>query len=307
MNCIESDLGIEASAAFRALVEGMVDCTNWRVHFEQDYGTLQQQLLDGEWDRVGTSAEQREAGFSPLDACRIAEVWGGALVPLPLIPTIALRRRALTGPEAQDHSMLLTCALPAVNGGSVIPYFGMTSAVVAAEGRIVNASALGEVTVDRIDPVMPLAYSTHPGLADADIVNGLYALFAAEAIGCAEVVLRRAMQYAGERSAFGKKLVGFQALRHRLADIYRDVEISRGALVRAIAEPGHAQISAAFVFQRCRAAVEGAIQVHGGFGFTWDSGLHFFLRHVMALGDLVAMTMPGGGSPFQGEGVVSQA
>ena len=59
------------------------------------------------------------------------------------------------------------------------------------------------------------------------------------------------------------------------------------AVVWASVRPDDAARAADAAFIAAARAVEIAIQVHGGLGFTWEMGLHFYLRHVDALGELV--------------------
>ena len=296
MSCIESDIGLEAGRAFRRLLEESVDCSNWRVHFDSDYSILQQKLIEGEWDRVGTRRETNDDSLNVHDLCHLAEIWGEFLVPLPLIPAIAIHRWYPEIGETGERA-LPTFAIPAQHGGSVVPYFGNQTPVAINEG-LSDLGCFGDARIDHVDPVMLVGYVHASSAASRESVQDLYALLAAEAIGCAATTLRRAIAHAGDRKAFGRMIVEFQAIRHRLADMYKDLEIARGSLVRSIMDPGDAQVAACFVFDRCRAVVEGAIQVHGGLGFTWDAGLHFYLRHVMALSDVVTVTLPGGGTAF---------
>src|SRR5687768_14040129 len=95
-SCIESDFGIEIAKAFRTMIDQNIDRVNWRAHLAQDYRPLLSVLLDGEWDKVGAVAQDTDrdtdSELSMHDLCLLAEHWGSALIPLPLIPTIALRR-----------------------------------------------------------------------------------------------------------------------------------------------------------------------------------------------------------------------
>lgn len=290
---IESDLALESGQALQRLLADQVDCSNWRVHAGADRAPLERALVGGEWDRIGC----REQGLDTLDLCHIAEVWGRFLVPLPLLPALMAHRWELPA-AARVQGSLLTLALPVRQGGSVVPHGNAGHPVLDDAGIVGDAGRGTAWRIDEADLVMPLCYCGMNGIALAPLLRELYALYAAEAIGAAAMALQKAMDHAAQRRAFGQTIVGFQALRHRLADMYKDLEIARGSLVRAACEPEVAQAAAAFVFQRCRSVVEGAIQVHGGMGFTWDSGLHFHLRHVLGLGDVVALTLPGGGAAF---------
>jgi alkylation response protein AidB-like acyl-CoA dehydrogenase len=105
--------------------------------------------------------------------------------------------------------------------------------------------------------------------------------------------LELAVNYAREREQFGVKIGSFQAVKHLCADMLVDTESSHSiaygaaALVAQSPDPVAAARSAACAKAWCGEAAirvcEGAIQVHGGIGFTWESPLHLYLRaaHVL--------------------------
>jgi alkylation response protein AidB-like acyl-CoA dehydrogenase len=122
-------------------------------------------------------------------------------------------------------------------------------------------------------------------------------LTAFEQVGGAEAALEMARDYACERSAFGRPIGSFQAIKHKLADMYVAVTLARsncyfGAwaldaqsseLTRAAAA---ARVSATEAFQRC---AKENIQVHGAMGFTWEHDSHLFYRRA----NLLALTLGG--------------
>jgi len=111
-------------------------------------------------------------------------------------------------------------------------------------------------------------------------------LLAAEAVGVAERALEMAAAYAKEREQFGKKIGSFQAISHRLADMMLAVENARShayyaawALEEGTPDAHLAAASAkAAASDAARIATGGAIQVHGGIGFTWEHDLHLYYR-----------------------------
>jgi alkylation response protein AidB-like acyl-CoA dehydrogenase len=88
--------------------------------------------------------------------------------------------------------------------------------------------------------------------------------------------------YARDRTQFGRPIGSFQAVSHRLADTYRDLQLARSLAYRAAwaVETGdesaeEAVISAAAcVGEVAVTGCERAIQAMGGIGFTWDHVLH---------------------------------
>jgi alkylation response protein AidB-like acyl-CoA dehydrogenase len=93
-------------------------------------------------------------------------------------------------------------------------------------------------------------------------------------LGLAEGAFEEAVKYARERTAFGRAIGEFQAIRHKLAEMYRDIEASRSLLYRACAtanpfpDPYMAAIAKITVNEMSLRVTSDAIQVHGGYGFT---------------------------------------
>ncbi|MFL5797575.1 MAG: acyl-CoA dehydrogenase family protein [Actinomycetota bacterium] len=112
---------------------------------------------------------------------------------------------------------------------------------------------------------------------------------AAEAVGVASRALELGVQYAGEREQFGRKIGVYQAVSHRLADVYVAVENARSLAYWAAwaveqdaddAE-GAAAAAKAAASEAAVAACEAAIQVHGGLGFTWEHPLQRFYKRAL--------------------------
>ena len=93
-------------------------------------------------------------------------------------------------------------------------------------------------------------------------------------LGLSEGAFEEAVKYARDRTAFGRSIGEFQAIRHKLAEMYRDIEASRSLLYRACAtanpfpDPYMAAIAKITVNEMSLRVTSEAIQVHGGYGFT---------------------------------------
>jgi len=117
-------------------------------------------------------------------------------------------------------------------------------------------------------------------------------LFAFEQIGGADRCLELAKEYAMTRYAFGRLIGSFQAIKHKLADMYIKSTLARSnayygawalstdAPELAVAAAG-ARISATEAYDF---ASKELIQTHGGIGFTWEMDCHLFLRRAKLLG-----------------------
>lgn len=123
-----------------------------------------------------------------------------------------------------------------------------------------------------------------PGSAPRHRARVAYVL-AAEAAGAVRASALATVEYLKTRRAFGVSLSSFQALQHRAVDIYA-ASLLGDALVadaterlRDGADFAHASWAAkAYLGDVGTWAVENAIQLHGGIGFTWELGLHLGLR-----------------------------
>jgi alkylation response protein AidB-like acyl-CoA dehydrogenase len=116
-------------------------------------------------------------------------------------------------------------------------------------------------------------------------------LIAFEQIGAADACLEMATDYAKSRIAFSRPIGSFQAIKHKLADIYVANQVGRanayyaawafssdaGELGLAAAQ---ARIAATHAFTL---AAKDNIQTHGGMGFTWDLDCHLFFRRAKLL------------------------
>ena len=109
---------------------------------------------------------------------------------------------------------------------------------------------------------------------------------ACDSLGLSEAMLSATVGYAKVRQQFGRPIGSFQAVKHACADMLVSISVSRqlvGAAVQAIAEDrADAHVTAAMAKSHvCAAAVDiagKAMQLHGGIGYTWESGIHVYLK-----------------------------
>jgi hypothetical protein len=109
-------------------------------------------------------------------------------------------------------------------------------------------------------------------------------LLAAEQLGVAQWCLDATAEYVATRHQFGRPIGSFQALRHRLADLWASVSsavaVSRAA-ADALATGSDVDIAVAVAASFCSElavhAAEEALQLHGGIGMTWEHPVHLYL------------------------------
>ena len=154
------------------------------------------------------------------------------------------------------------------------------------------------VTVTRLDSFDQLRphYRIDFADAEAEVMPGRNAIpvlldraavqAAFEAVGASEACLHMARDYAMERQIFGRPLAGFQAIKHKLADVAVALELARsnayyGGWAAGSAPDGLAGAAAAARLTAIRAfelAARENLQVHGGIGYTFEANCHFYYR-----------------------------
>ena len=111
---------------------------------------------------------------------------------------------------------------------------------------------------------------------------------ACDSLGLAEAMLTATVDYAKVRQQFGRPIGSFQAVKHACADMLVRVSVARqlvGGAVETMAEGGDATTAASMAKSyACAAAVDvagKAMQLHGGIGYTWESGIHVYLKRAL--------------------------
>jgi alkylation response protein AidB-like acyl-CoA dehydrogenase len=144
---------------------------------------------------------------------------------------------------------------------------------------------LCDVTLDAAPGGLLAAGEAADRAVAAALVTGA-ALLASEQLGVAQWCLETTVGHLKTRYQFGRPIGSFQALKHRLADLWVEVSQARAvaryaAACVAAADPD-TNIAAALAQAHCSAvataAAEECVQLHGGIGFTWEHGAHLYLK-----------------------------
>jgi len=117
-------------------------------------------------------------------------------------------------------------------------------------------------------------------------------ILAFEQLGGAQACLEMARDYAIERYAFGRPIGSFQAVKHKLANVYITCELARSnayygawALDENSAELSQAAATAHLSSSKAfQLAARENIQTHGGMGITWEADCHMYFRRARSLG-----------------------
>jgi alkylation response protein AidB-like acyl-CoA dehydrogenase len=129
------------------------------------------------------------------------------------------------------------------------------------------------------------------------LLEGLQILRACEIAGACEKAVEMTAEYVKTRKQFDLPVGAFQAVQHRLADMLLQTEaisaLSYFATWSADNDPKQQSLAAkAAISYACEhgpEVIEGAIQLHGGIGFTWEFDLHLYLRRVRTISALYGL------------------
>lgn len=245
-------------------------------------------------EQVGAAAlvvpeEFGGAGGTLGDAAVVLEELGKGLVPSPLLGT-TLAELALLAADEPDADALGSLAEGAVIGAVVfdrdyVVNGDVADIVIAADdGKLDRWTKFSAEALPSMDPTRRLARLTpedtapvgeDPGVADSAAI-----LLAAEQVGAAARCLELTVDYTKERQQFGRPIGSFQALKHRMADLYVAVQSARAVVNEAADAPSAtsaalARIAATEAFSTV--AAEG-IQLHGGIAITWEHDMQLYFK-----------------------------
>ena len=190
---------------------------------------------------------------------------------------------------------------PVVDGGVAgLAVVALRDGLCVAE---LDGAGLTRVALEMIDPSQAAAELVFAGAAAErlpgavgwsaveHLLDRAAVLFAFEQVGGAQASLDMARDYALQRRAFGRQIGSFQAIKHKLADVYIALELARSnAYYGAFSlQTNAADLTEAAAAARVSAtqafnlASQENIQTHGGMGFTWEADCHLFYRRARHL------------------------
>jgi alkylation response protein AidB-like acyl-CoA dehydrogenase len=270
-------------------------------------------VCDMGWADVLVGESSGGGGGSLRQLCVLTEAVGDATAPVPLAATAAARWCA----QQCFDDIALLLDKPATQSSSgvsgrwpLVPYGDIATRmlVLAVDG---DETVLGLVDAEHYkrESVRPLDHTPAARITMDDapfqviaagaeaIARHQQSLFrmrlasTAELIGVAAAANQAAVEYAKVRVAFGRPIGAFQAVKHRLVDQRAAIEVGRALVNRAAdacesdSAEGPALVSLAvfWAMDSLRAVPEGAIQVFGGIGYTWEHQAHVYLRRAASL------------------------
>lgn len=309
-----SDEQAELAATIRSLLDKRADSAAVRAastsptgHDEALWSTLCEQIgvaalaVPEEYDGVGASY---------FETAVVLEELGRSLAPSPLLGTTVATEALLAGGTEEAKRRLL----PRIAAGEIATLALAAAPVLDGDRATIVLAVIGdelvEVTganatwVESMDQSVRLARfdltdTTTTPLGDGDAARARADLIgaasvAALAVGLADRALEMTVAYTKERVQFGRPIGSFQALKHRMADLFTRTELARSAswaASYALAERSddaefltHAAASCAL--ETAQLAASECVQLHGGVGITWEHDAHLVFKRAHALGQL---------------------
>ena len=247
-------------------------------------------VATGGWDLVGV--RDGDEGAELRDLVALAQVWGTRLLPLPLMESVMAKRHSSAAREWDGPvSFAVPTASLGVGSRRYIPFGqveGLRLATSLGEGGADTLIDVPVGTPDTLDLISRgLEVTKNPTAISDAVAHELAVVYAATSVGAARRMLDLAVEFAQERRQFGKPIGSFQAVKHHLANTLIAVESADAAVLRASLTGEVFGQSAEYSVNRCLDAAELVLQVHGGLGFTWEMGLHHYLRHIMMAKDII--------------------
>lgn len=226
----------------------------------------------------------------PVDLVVALERLGYWCVPGPVTESISVAPVLLAddGRSAglASGELIATVSLP-----PQVPYAvdaDTAALVLVVDGSDVSAAEAGECH-QSVDPSRRLYEVAATGaLWHADIQRayefGALAT-AAQLVGAAEAMLDAAVDYAKQRTQFGRVIGSYQAIKHKLADVHIAIELARPLVYGAALSLQPRDVSAAKVAagEAAMLAARSSLQIHGAIGFTQEHDLSLLLLRVQAL------------------------
>lgn len=254
---------------------------------------LWEELLELGWPGIAVAAEYGGQGLGAVELAVLSEELGYACAATPFLSTAAAAAVIqATGTEEQR-----SCWLPGLASGELTAGIGTRELAADAVGAAVVVVIDGDTAeliespeadaVITIDPTRRFATVAGEGQPlGAGAAERVYMAVAAEVVGICQRALDMTLLYVKDRKQFDVPVGSFQAVAHRCAEMLLHTESARSSAYYAAwaagAEeqllPEAAALAGAAAATSGPSVTAGAIQMHGGIGFTWEADVHWLFK-----------------------------
>lgn len=278
-----------------------------------------QEFADLGWLALRVAEADGGLGLGMAELCAIARHMGRELVPEPILAAAVIapllpaaeRDRVLAGSRivlpafaafapAASQALIGATHEPVVLGAGADAFLvaqGNGASLIdrAALGKLaVHATQDGGHIVDVHSPAAagsPIDVDLAPAREEAALALSGYLL------GLSEAAFELTREYMLDRRQFDKPIGAFQALQHKMVDLYLELALLRAAVGAAASafDDGEDAVTCARMVSLAKARAskaaaaitQSAIQLHGGIGYTDEADIGLYLRKVMTLGGLL--------------------
>lgn len=229
----------------------------------------------------------------PVDLVVAIERLGRWCVPGPVAESIAVAPVLLASDDHAERcaglasgELIATVALPPQTPRALDADFAGLVLLAGEDG--VTEATPGDVH-ESVDPSRKLSDVTATGRSWQVDVKRAYEFgalaTAAQLIGAAEALRDGAVDYAKQRTQFGRVIGSYQAIKHKLADVHIAIELARPLIYGAALtmDPRDVSAAKAAASETGLLAARSALQTHGAIGFTQEHDLSLLLLRVQAL------------------------
>jgi len=246
----------------------------------------------------------------PLAALASGERRGALAMPLSTSPASPFPDAVRVDADGRLSGRVGTVADAGVAELVVVPALGpggpeLRAVDVPSDGVTVSGLVALDLTRDLADVTFdgaasrPLAGPDRAATALERALSTAAGLLASEQLGVAQWCLDTTVAYVRERHQFGRPVGSFQALKHRMADLWLDLVAARAAARYAAdalaSSSSDVPVAVAVAASHCSSvavkAAEECVQLHGGIGMTWEHPAHLFLKR--AKSTEIALGSPG--------------
>jgi len=154
-----------------------------------------------------------------------------------------------------------------------------------------------QVTDFRFDGQKPAVVLENGAAVATALTRAMALAVAADSAGAARSITERTIAYMKQREQFGQPIAGFQALKHRAANLHTSLAVLDEMVAHAVdhAQAGDAdlwtQLAKAEVTETAVVITTDCVQLHGGVGFTWDFDPQVYLKRAR-LNEVLVMPNP---------------
>jgi alkylation response protein AidB-like acyl-CoA dehydrogenase len=254
---------------------------------------LWREVVELGWPGIAVSATHGGQGLGAVELAVLCEELGYACAATPFLSTaVAAAVIQATGTDEQRSRWLpglVSGELTAGIGTRELAADALAAAVVVViDGDtaqlIESPDARPFASIDptrRFATVAGEGQPLGPGAAER-----VWAAVAAEVVGVCQRALEMTLAYVKERKQFGVPVGSFQAVAHRCAEMLLHTESARSSAYYAAWAadadprllPEAAALAASAAATGGRFVTAGAIQMHGGIGFTWEADVHWLFK-----------------------------